>query len=494
MSKIINSIFNAGTSTSNSQSENRNIVLTNVINFVIFSITLTDLIVEFLFHFLNNGPIGYGTLRILLIALIAAFSLLLSKIGYPKLSKFFLTIFPVLILAYFPSLFNFIREEFLIYVPFGIVGLSLIPHFIYSFKKQKFIYISSIAYFLLMLLMYDFVMFEIAPANLNIIPIIKGNLLFYKIAQVAIFSFINFSVFYLRIRNSEYEEKLEQQSQKLEFQNIELKESKEELTAQNEELLTYQDELNAKNEKLNKALSELKAAQEKLIEAEKMASLGVLTAGVAHEINNPVNYIYNGIIAIESHMEELGLKDNEELKPYFHAIDEGIERVVDIVKSLGRYSRNEDMPHEKISLHEVIDDTLLMLYYKYKNRIEIIKKYQVKEPFVFANEGQLHQVAMNLIINAIQAIPDKGEIIIETKKVGEKLQMSIKDSGIGIKDNVLKNIFDPFFTTKDPGEGTGLGLSISKKIIQEHNGSIQVESMLQKGTTFVIQLPIVTEK
>jgi PAS domain S-box-containing protein len=262
------------------------------------------------------------------------------------------------------------------------------------------------------------------------------------------------------------------------------------VTSRTEELRMKNLELNTINIELNATMDNLKEAQTQLIQTEKMASLGLLTAGVAHEINNPINYIYNGAAAIEL---ILGEKDHEtlnQLKPYTEAINIGIKRISDIVKSLSKYSRSEKTPFSNCNLHEVIDDCLIMLNNQYKNRIEIEKHYSLDPVLVYANEGQLHQAFLNILTNAVQAISDKGTIIIKTYIEDNIVNASFADTGIGILENNLNSIFDPFFTTKAPGEGTGLGLAITKRIINSHNGTITCNSILKKGTTFLIQLPL----
>ncbi|WP_462280948.1 sensor histidine kinase [Salinivirga cyanobacteriivorans] len=264
----------------------------------------------------------------------------------------------------------------------------------------------------------------------------------------------------------------------------------EELETTNEELKATNDELYEQKEELQITLKSLKQTQDQLVQSEKLASLGILTAGVAHEINNPVNYIYNGAVAIESYIKEEFPNASEYLNPYFEAVNTGIDRTVNIVKSLGRYTRSEKLPWASYDLHEVVEDCLTMLYNRYKNTVNIHRKFMDTDCILVGNEGQIHQVVMNVLLNALQSIEDKGDVHIETTNENNHVQLKILDTGKGIKKNDLKHIFDPFFTTKDPGEGTGLGLSISQKIVHEHGGEILCESEIKKGTMFVISLPV----
>jgi len=270
----------------------------------------------------------------------------------------------------------------------------------------------------------------------------------------------------------------------------ELKTANKELKTTNEELFYKNQIINRQNDELKVTMENLKEAQTQLIQTEKMASLGLLTAGVAHEINNPINYIYNGAAAVELVLSEKNQEILQQLKPYTEAINIGIKRISDIVKSLNKYSRSEKTPFSDCNVHEIINDCLIMLNNQYKNRIEILEQYSSDTPLIFANDGQMHQAFLNILTNAVQAIKDKGSIRIETRIENNLIHISITDTGIGISENNLKNIFDPFFTTKAPGEGTGLGLSITKSIISNHNGTISCKSIINTGTTFLIQLPL----
>jgi len=286
------------------------------------------------------------------------------------------------------------------------------------------------------------------------------------------------------------EEELKKYNEQLEFL---VKERTEELEASNEELRATNEELYTQREHLSLTLEKLKETQEQLIQTEKMASLGVLTAGVAHEINNPINYIYNGAMAIENFLVDNSPENIETLKPLFEAINTGIQRVTGIVKSLNKYSRKDESSLVKCNLNEILDNALAMLYNQYKKRIEITKEYSDAPPVILAKEGELHQVFLNILINAIQAIESEGTITVKTQISSNGASVYIKDSGVGIQPEYINKIFDPFFTTKDPGKGTGLGLSITKRIIQEHKGTINCNSEPNKGTEFVITLPQIQE-
>ncbi|MBN1145032.1 MAG: PAS domain S-box protein [Bacteroidales bacterium] len=264
----------------------------------------------------------------------------------------------------------------------------------------------------------------------------------------------------------------------------------EELKSTNEELQSTNDELYRQREQLEVTLYQLRETQEQLIQTEKMASLGILTAGVAHEINNPINYICNGSVAIENYISEHIPEHLENLKPLFEAINTGVERTTDIVKSLSSYSRKEKFAFHKCQIHQILENCLTILYNQYKNRIEIKREFCENLPEIHANESTLHQAFLNILTNAIQAIDNEGMIIIKTEAEKETVSISISDNGKGVKEEDLSYIFDPFFTTKDPGKGTGLGLSIVQRIVKEHQGSINCKSRLNHGAEFIVNLPV----
>jgi signal transduction histidine kinase len=225
-----------------------------------------------------------------------------------------------------------------------------------------------------------------------------------------------------------------------------------------------------------------------------MASLGILASGIAHEINNPLNFIHGGILGIEKYIQKSKPQDIVNVEPLIFAIKEGVRRSTEIVKSLNHYTQKDNQPKVKCNIHSILDNCLLMIKGKLPSRIDIKKDFSLEVDTLMCNEGKLHQAFLNIILNAIQAIEDKGVIEITTRKINSKIQISISDTGCGVSEYNLNKITDPFFTTKDPGEGAGLGLSISLSIIDDHNGSLEIESEEGKGTKVIVVLPIKSNK
>jgi len=275
--------------------------------------------------------------------------------------------------------------------------------------------------------------------------------------------------------------------------------------------------LEAKNRELEEAYNELKQTQSQILQQEKMASIGQLAAGVAHEINNPMGFISSNLTTLSKYVERLGeyleiqgkvirgevgpeeLKEAEKrLKIGYIKEDmvdlikeslEGAERVKKIVRDLKSFSRVDEAEEKMADINECIESTLNIVWNELKYKARVVKEYG-DIPMTRCYPQQLNQVFMNLLVNAGHAIEKEGEIRIRTSNGGGKIKVEISDTGCGIPEEIRGRIFEPFFTTKEVGKGTGLGLSITYDIIKKHGGEIEVESEVGKGTTFTITLPV----
>ena len=237
-------------------------------------------------------------------------------------------------------------------------------------------------------------------------------------------------------------------------------------------------------------LNKLKVTQAQLLQSEKMASLGTLTAGVAHEINNPLNFIKGAMAGFETFFNTKAPEYKNDVQVLLRGLKTGLERSTEIVQGLNQFSRTNGGLTEYCNLHTIIDNCLTILRNQYKNNIIIEKHYHEANLVVNGNSGKLHQVFINILQNSIHAIEKEGKITITTLRAADRAEIQIQDSGCGIKPDEIPKVFDPFFTTKEPGKGTGLGLSITYTIIQEHKGDIQIESKEKTGTLVKIYIPV----
>jgi len=239
----------------------------------------------------------------------------------------------------------------------------------------------------------------------------------------------------------------------------------------------------------------LERARNKLIASDKMISLGYLTAGIAHEINNPVNFIYNGVNNLEKIINDTSLFSSKtvpeevthDMADMLLAIKDGANRTASIVKSLREFTREDTTNYVKCNIIDGLESTLRLLSSKIENDIFIEKKYGASVMEIFCFPGQLNQVFMNVILNGLEAIEGAGTLEIRIKFENENVLIIIRDTGKGIPSHVKERVFDPFFTTKSLG--SGLGLSITYSIIQRHGGTIDIHSIPERGTSILITLP-----
>lgn len=281
---------------------------------------------------------------------------------------------------------------------------------------------------------------------------------------------------------------------------------------------------------LGEAFQQLKSSQAALVQSEKMASLGQMVAGVAHEINTPLGYVRNNVEMLQGVFGQLtaALAEHETLAQMLgdenleeaalsqqlfkvHTLDAelrdaqllddstallgdtlyGVDQIKELVINLKNFSRLDQMRTAEVSLNDCLDQTLTIANSVLKGRVEVVKRYGLI-PKVPCSPSQINQVLLNLMTNAAQAIEhDNGRLMLKTEADDRWVRISVVDNGKGIAPEALAKIFDPFFTTKPVGQGTGLGLSISYQIVQSHGGTIQVASQLGQGTKFVVSLPLV---
>jgi signal transduction histidine kinase len=305
------------------------------------------------------------------------------------------------------------------------------------------------------------------------------------------------------------EGKVTERTEQLEQKNQLIEQKRQELEIKNKEIELKHQQLEAKA----KLIAE---TQEQLVQAEKMASLGTLTAGVAHELNNPNNFIHisvqnlkDDLIKAETYFVDLAADQADEellagfrqqfvpLENHLEIIKDGAKRIKDIVLDLHTFSQLDAAEQQTVDISDLVQVTVNLVRTQYQKEVTF-DLHLSEHPQLHCNPAQLNQVLMNFIVNGCEAIARRddpshqGQITVECHIKAETVEITIKDNGCGMTEETQNKLFEPFYTTKTVGDGTGLGLSIAFGIIQQHDGEIQVESQLGVGTTFVISLPNTT--
>lgn len=426
----------------------------------------------------------------------------------------------VIIAIYFLILFAFLVDlgigQFkfrLLQIFLGIVPIFLISISIYSLRKgyrpAKFFLIS---WFLLICSMVIFLL-----SDLNILP--------HNFITNYIFTFGSaFEALLLSFALADKINILKKEKEAEQMERLRVLKENESLIKEQNNLL--EEKVRLRTDELEQALRNLQNTQSQLVSQEKMASLGQLTAGIAHEINNPINFVSSNITPLKRDVADImeviefyretanteftpdsikkakQLEEDleldyvlEEVDQLLKGMEEGAKRTVEIVKGLRLFSRVDEQDIKKVDLHDGINSTLILLNSSIPGKIRIVREFG-ELPMVECLAGKINQVFMNIINNAVHALSDHMDevndpkIEIRTKSLGETVVVEIDDNGPGMPEHVRQRIFEPFFTTKSVGRGTGLGLSIVYSIIENHKGTLEVETEVGKGTTFIITLPI----
>ncbi len=460
MNKTWNYISYLGLTIKFNSLDDRSKVISNQINFAMLLFMFILFIFNTIERELENGVMTIGSIRVIIVLFFNALNIFLASKKLHEIQKIILIFIPTFVILIFPTLIGFVEEESFFYYPYIIIAFSIVPQLILPIGKKRLLFSISMAYFLILILFCDnFLVFK-ASSQPEVVKLIKTFYVNYKVIPILLYLFFNFSIYYLRRLNTRFE-----------------------------------NEIMESNQELNSAIEELRVTQQHLVQSEKMASLGTLTAGIAHEINNPLNFINGGIEIINNIKSKL--KDKEFVEQCNVAIDiirEGVERASTIISSLMTFSYRGKPKLMKTDLAEIVERTLLFLKTKTTEDIQIIKRYDLdKEIAVY--QDKIHQVLLNVVDNAIYAVNlNKGEKIIniviseENEKNKKYAVIAISNNGPRIHEEELKQLFDPFFTTKDPGKGTGLGLSICYSLIKEHNGTIEAKNIDDK-VVFTLKLP-----
>ena len=481
LKNIWSKISRLGINDDNSDFEAKSSILNNQMNFLMaFTMVILSIVLA-VYRNVHGFAFSLGDLRVYLVMSVAVVNLVLSAFGKNLISKVSLIFLTPFMLMIYPTLTGFVEEESFFYYPLTIIGFSVVPQLLLKYSENPVFYVISIVYYLILLTGLDKLMIIYAPAQLESIKTHYEHIhVINMIISFIVLFFIHLAIIYLKRVNERAENSLLEVNDKLNEQNK---------------------KLDLQNEKLMEVNSSLKNTQQQLVYSEKMASLGVLTAGIAHEINNPLNFISGGSFIISDFLNDVknGMKIDDSSMEYAEQgsdmISKGIDQAASVVSSLMTFSYSGKPKKQKEDLNEIIESTLLFQKHRIPAALRFEKQYNLDKPVEIYAE-KIHQIVLNLIDNALfeisnSNIPDKDKfLLIETGMNSEgDVYVKIANSGRHIDPDTAGKLFDPFFTTKGPGQGTGLGLSIVNNLIEEHNGKISFTN-IENGVEFMFTLPV----
>lgn len=456
-------------------------ILANQINFLLLLSLLFMAFFMFVYREVFNIPFNMGDVRINVVIVASLINMLFAYFGRINLLRLsILFIIPFLLLV-FPTLTGFVETESFFYYTAIAVILSSSSQLLIDYRKEKVLYGLSLLYFLILVFSIDVLLIKHSPSELeDIIYLYSKDIFIIKAVFVILFFFLHFTVIYIKELNYNYEKQILDINKKLKEQN---------------------EKLDKQNAELKEVNSNLKDTQQKLVYSEKMASLGVLTAGIAHEINNPLNFISGGSFIVSDFLNDIrnGEKLDEEMLSYAEQgsdmISKGIDQAASVVSSLMTFSYSGKPKKQSEDLNQIIESTLLFQKHRIPRDLRFEKKYDLDKPVDIYSE-KMHQIVLNLVDNALfeiteSGMPDEEKFLLIKTGIDESGMafLLIANSGRTISSDIASKLFDPFFTTKEPGKGTGLGLSIVHNLVSEHNGTISFRN-LENGVEFKVRIPL----
>jgi signal transduction histidine kinase len=412
---------------------------------------------------------SYGTLRVLILLILSFLNLVAARFGFIKLSKLSLIFLPPVVFLLGPTLIGYVEEESYTYYPYVIIASSIIPQLLLNSRKEKFLFWISVTYYLFLTLIIDKIMVLFGKPYYPIIDTINSFYEFYKIAQVAIFLFINAGIFYLQMLNFRFEEELYRKNNLLDLQYNELKVQKENIERQKDELVSKETETWQKlvsiisHEIVNSAIpiTNLAGMTGQMLEDESGAVLS--PDNIEKET---VEDIHHGLKVIESRTKAL----------------------INFIKTTKSLSQIPKPNIRRVPVKELFDRITVLYQAKFKETgVEFEKQVIPEDLSIQADLELIEQVIINLIQNALEAMHEtlipKLSVIACKNKSGQ-VQISVSDNGNGIREEVIGKIFLPYYSTKT--NKSGIGLSLSQQIMMLHNGRLEVSSDKNKGTFFTM--------
>lgn len=466
MQKLWNFISGLGISENNRHLDQRSTVLSNQLNFVMFLTMFILLITTVMTLFLTNDTVSFGTLRVVTLMLLSFINLAAARAGYHHFSKLSLIFLPPVFFLLGPTLIGYVEEESYTYYPYLIVGTSIIPQLLLNPKKDRYLYVISLAYYFLLVIFIDTIMIMFDQNNFQIVERIKTFYPFYKIAQIGLFFFISAGIYYLRRLNFIFEDELKRKNYALGVQNTELKFQKDLIEKHKDELL----------------ITEVSTWQN-------------LVNIISHEIINSAIPVTNlaGLSAqmIENEDGEVlepRLIDKEAVVDIHHGlriIESRTTALVNFVNATKNLSKIPQPVIRDVPVDDLFKRVSILFQGRFnKSGVKLKTEINPAGLTLKADLELIEQVIINLFQNALEAMKDTAEPELSVSGIinntGQK-EISVKDNGTGIKNELLQKIFLPYFSTKS--NKSGIGLSLSKQIMVLHHGRIEALSD-GKGSTF----------
>lgn len=470
MRKIWRYISNLGLSGREEHLDQRAIVLTNQLNFVLFISMLILFIATFIALRLMNENMSYGTLRILVLLFLSFLNLLAARSGLVQLSRFSLIFLPTIIFLLGPTItLGYVEEESYTYYPYVIIAASIIPQLILNPKKEKFLYWFSVVFYLLLTVFIDVIMVRFGKEHFPIIDRINTFYPFYKISQIAVFMFINASIFYLRMLNFRYEGELARKNTELDIQNKELKAQKEKIEQHKDELI-----------------------------GREISTWQKLVSIISHEIVNSAIPITN-LAGMTGQMLEdesgtvlkpsrIGEETIEDIHHSIRIIESRTQALVNFVNATRNLTQIPKPNKRRVLIADLFDRISILYQVKLKEAgISFEKQVTPPDLVIEADLELVEQVIINLIRNGVEATQKIKDPMISLNAIKDdegQVRISVSDNGEGISNEILEKIFIPFYSTKTGN--SGIGLSLSRQIMMLHNGQIEVRSGSDEKTTFTL--------
>lgn len=469
MQNIWKYISTLGTEAKPGDPGQKSIVLTNQLNFMIFIIMGLLFLTTFITLQLMHEDMSYGTLRIPVLLIVSFLNLVMARFGLTKLSMLSLIFLPVIVFLLGPTLIGYVEEESYTYYPYFVIAASIIPQVLLHPRNETFLYWCSVAYYFFLTIFIDKIMVWFGDTHFPIVDRINTFYTFYKIAQIALFLFINATIYYLRMLNIRFEEELNRKNHELDQQNKELKEQKEKIEQQEDELLS-----------------------------KEISTWQKLVSIISHEIVNSAIPITN-LAGMTGQMledesgavlkpDKIGEETTADIHHSLKVIESRTQALINFVKATKSLTQIPKPNIRRISVRELFDRISVLYQVKFKEAgVHFEKEITPPDLSVDADLELVEQVIINLIQNALEAIqdiPGPRLSLSAGRSDSGQVQIYVTDNGAGISDEIIEKIFLPYYSTKT--SKSGIGLSLSQQIMMLHHGRLEVIAGKKDGATFVL--------